>query len=70
MPGISKGILFKIWHALLKEWGLASLGILLEDTMQELLTEVTFNFSIFFIFQFLTTPIQLFFYLSLPVLLF
>ena len=48
MPGISKGILFNVQQALLKEWGTVSLGILLEDTMQEQLTWVTFNFSFFF----------------------
>ena len=40
--GISKGVLFNVWQALLKEWGPDSLGVLLEDIMQELLTGVTF----------------------------
>ena len=44
MPGISKGILFNVQQALLKEWGLDPLGVLLEDTMQELSTGVIFNF--------------------------
>ena len=44
MPGISKGILLNVWQALLKEWGLESLGVLPEHTMQELLTGVIFNF--------------------------
>ena len=46
-PGISKGILFNIQQALLKEGGEDSLEKLLEDTMQELLIGVTFNFSVF-----------------------
>ena len=44
MPGISKGILFNVWQAVLKEWGLDSLGVLPEDTMQELLTGVALIF--------------------------
>ena len=40
--GISKGIPFNVQQSLLKEWGPDSLGVLLEDIMQELLTEVTF----------------------------
>ena len=55
MPGISKGILFNIWQVLLKEWGPDSLGVLQEDTMQELLTGITFNSSFL---QFLTTHIH------------
>ena len=50
-PDISKGILFNIEQALLKEWGPGSLGILLEEIMQELVTGVTFNF-----FQFFSIP--------------
>ena len=46
-PGINKGILINVQQALLKEWGPDSLGVLPEDAMQELLTGVTFNFSIF-----------------------
>ena len=64
MPGISKGILFNAGQALLKEWGLDCLLVLPEDTMQELLTGVTFNFSI------PNTYIHHFSYLSLPVLLY
>ena len=41
--GISKGVLFHVQQALLKEWGPDSLGVLLEDTMQELLTGVIFQ---------------------------
>ena len=41
--GISKGVLFHVQQALLKEWGHDSLGVLVEDTMQELLTGVTFH---------------------------
>ena len=41
--GISNGVLFNVWQSLLKEWGPDSLGVLWEDTMQELLTEVTFQ---------------------------
>ena len=44
MPGISKGTLFNVQQALLKEWRPDSLGVLPEDTMQELLTGVAFNF--------------------------
>ena len=40
--GISKGGLFNVQHSLLKEWGPDTLGVLLEDIKQELLTEVTF----------------------------
>ena len=39
--GISKGVIFNVWQSLLKEWGPDSLGVLPEDTMQELLTGVT-----------------------------
>ena len=35
IPGISKGVLFSVQQALLKEWELDSLGVLPEDTMQE-----------------------------------
>ena len=47
MPDISKGVFFNIQQTLFKEWGPESLGVLPEDTMQELLTGVTFNFQIF-----------------------
>ena len=40
--GISRGVLFNVQQSLLKEWGPDSLGVLLEDIMQELLTGVTF----------------------------
>ena len=40
--GISKGVLFNVQQSLLKEWGPDSLSVLPEDTMQELLTGVTF----------------------------
>ena len=33
MRGISRGILFNVWQALLKEWGPDSLGVLPEDTI-------------------------------------
>ena len=42
---ISKGILYNIQQILLKEWGPDSLGVLPEDTMQELLTGVIQSFS-------------------------
>ena len=41
--GISKGVIFNVWQSLLKEWGPDSLGVLPEDTMQELLTGLTFQ---------------------------
>ena len=47
MPDMSKGVLFNVSQALLKEWGPGSLGVLLEDTMQKLLTGKISNFSIF-----------------------
>ena len=37
---ISEGAVFNIHHSLLKEWGPESLGVLPEDVMQRLLTEV------------------------------
>ena len=37
---ISKGMIYNIWQTLLKEWGPESLGVLPEDTVQELLTGV------------------------------
>ena len=37
---ISDGAVLNIHHSLLKEWGLESLGVLPEDIMQQLLTEV------------------------------
>ena len=37
---ISKGVVLNIHHSLLKEWGADSLGVLPEDTMQQLLMEV------------------------------
>ena len=40
--GISKGVIFNVWQSLLREWGPGSLGVLLEDTRQELLTGVSF----------------------------
>ena len=40
--GISKCVLFNVQQSLLKEWGPDSLGVLLEDIMQELLTGVLF----------------------------
>ena len=36
--GITRDVLFKIHQSLLKEWGPDSLGVILEDFMQELLT--------------------------------
>ena len=39
---ISKGVLFNVQQSLLKEWGPDSLGVLLEDITQELLTGVIF----------------------------
>ena len=77
MPGISKGVLFNIWQALLKEWGPDSLGVLLEDTMQELLTGVTFNFlssllpmfTIFPTYPYLSYYLDYFHSISFPLLL-
>ena len=40
--GISKGVVFNVCQSLVNEWGPDSLGVLPEDTMQELLTGVTF----------------------------
>ena len=60
-PGISKSVLFNVQQALLKEWGPDSLGVILEDTMQELLTGVTFNFS---------SPILIFFYVCSCTIIF
>ena len=37
---ISKGTIYNIWQTLLKEWGSESLGVLPENTIQELLTGV------------------------------
>ena len=37
---ISEGAIFNVQQSLLKEWGLQSLGVLQEDTMQQLLMEV------------------------------
>ena len=34
---ISRGVLFNVHQSMLKEWGPVSLGVLLEDRMQELL---------------------------------
>ena len=45
---ISKGMIYNIQQSLLKEWGLELLGILPEDTMQQLLTGVISIFLIFF----------------------
>ena len=39
----SKGVIYNICQSLLKEWGLESLGALLEDIMQHLLMEVKKN---------------------------
>ena len=61
--GISKGVLFNVQQALSKEWGLDSLGVLLEDTMQELLTRVTFNLP-----HFLITCVYHFLYLFFDIL--
>ena len=49
---ISKGIIYNVHQSLLKEWGLDSLGVLPEDTMQELLTGVTFQNYLHFITSF------------------
>ena len=46
-PDISKGVLFNVCQAILKEWGPDSLGVLPENTMQELLTAVISDFSLF-----------------------
>ena len=40
--GIRKGVIFNVHQSLLKEWGTDSLGVLHEDTMQELVTGVIF----------------------------
>ena len=42
---ISKGVMYNICQTLLKEWGPYSLGVLPEDTLQELLTGVIQNFN-------------------------
>ena len=42
MSEISKGIVYNIRQSLLKEWGPESLGVLPEDTIQQLLTGVIF----------------------------
>ena len=39
--GISEGVMFNVQQSLLKEWGPDFLGVLLEDTMEEMLTGVT-----------------------------
>ena len=44
MSDISKGVIYNIQQPLLKEWGLESLGVLPEDTLQELLTGVILIF--------------------------
>ena len=41
---ISKGAIYNIHQSLLKEWGPESLGVLPEDTIQQLLTGVLFYF--------------------------
>ena len=74
MPDISNSVLFNIHQALLKEWGPNSLGVLPEDTMQELLTGVISNFSIFhyspFFFKLvLTCPIYLNYFHTITFLL-
>ena len=47
MSDISKGIICNIQQTLLKEQGLESLGVLPEDTLQELLTGVILIFLTF-----------------------
>ena len=42
MSEISKGVVYHICQSLLKEWGPESLGVLPEDTIQQLLTGVIF----------------------------
>ena len=42
---ISKGVICNIHQSLLKEWGSESLGVLPEDTIQQLLTGVIVYFS-------------------------
>ena len=46
-PKISKGVIYNICQSLLKEWGPESLGVLHEDTMQQLLTGVILVFLLF-----------------------
>ena len=41
---ISKGAIYNICQSLLKEWGPESLGVLPEDTIQQLLTGMLFYF--------------------------
>ena len=41
---ISKGVIYNICQSLLKEWDPESLGVLPEDTMQQLLTGVSLVF--------------------------
>ena len=64
--GISKGVLYNIQQTLLKEWGPDFLGVLPEDTMQELLTGVISIFQVFIIlfnlFSCLFLPILSFFH--------
>ena len=50
---ISKGVVYNTCQSLLKEWGPESLGVLPEDTIQQLLTGVIF-YS-FLIFPFIVT---------------
>ena len=47
--GISKGVIYNVHQSLLKERGPDSLGVLPVDTMQELLTGVTFQNYLHFI---------------------
>ena len=40
-PEISESDLFNVWESLLKDWGPETVGVLPEDTMQQLLTEAS-----------------------------
>ena len=68
MSDISKGMIYNIQQTLLKEWGPDSLGVLPEDTMQELLTGVSWVFWFFSLLLVPTYPTTLFILKLFPFL--
>ena len=63
---LSENLLLQLWQSLTKEWGTGSVGILTEDFVQKLLTEVWSIGNHFSIIHIITSYFNPFFPSKLP----